>query len=193
MGRVREYFPEERPVEKRPGRKPLPAREVLEAVLWIVNTHAKWHMLPHCFPNYKTVHRRFQQWCEREVLGHIVTQLENTMSNQGKINESERFVDATILSAKVGGEAMGKSWRGKGGKILVFEDRHGLPLWVSTHTHNDSDALGDILKKDCVKPITSHRSSRKPTMQDWCRLRREALNFLGLVQLAAITESLKRF
>jgi transposase len=33
---------------------------VLEAVLWILNTGAQWHMLPQSYPNYKTVHRRFQ-------------------------------------------------------------------------------------------------------------------------------------
>jgi transposase len=35
---------------------------VLEAVLWILNTGAQWHMLPQSYPNYKTVHRRFQTW-----------------------------------------------------------------------------------------------------------------------------------
>ena len=50
--------------DDRPGRKPIPARKVLEAVLWILNTGAQWHMLPQSYPNYKTVHRRFQQWCE---------------------------------------------------------------------------------------------------------------------------------
>lgn len=33
-----------------------------EGVLWILNTGAQWHMLPQCYPNYKTIHRRFQQW-----------------------------------------------------------------------------------------------------------------------------------
>ena len=41
---------------------------VLEAVLWIFNTGAQWHMLPQCYPNYKTVHRRFQTWCRNEIL-----------------------------------------------------------------------------------------------------------------------------
>jgi transposase len=50
------------------GRKPIPARKVLEAVLWILNTGAQWHMLPQSYPNYKTVHRRFQQWCQSEVI-----------------------------------------------------------------------------------------------------------------------------
>ena len=53
--RIREHFPEESIPESRPGRKPIPARSVLEAVLWILNTGAQWHMLPQCYPNYKTV------------------------------------------------------------------------------------------------------------------------------------------
>jgi len=66
--RIRGHFPEENIPDGWPGRKPVPTRRVLEAVLWILNTGAQWHMLPQCYPNYKTVHRRFQRWCEREVL-----------------------------------------------------------------------------------------------------------------------------
>jgi transposase len=40
----------------RPGRKSIATRKVLEAVLWILNTGAQWHMLPQFDPNYKTVH-----------------------------------------------------------------------------------------------------------------------------------------
>jgi transposase len=61
--RIRDHFPEENIADGRPGRKPIPTRCVLEAVLWILNTGAQWHMLPQSYPNYKTVHRRFQTWC----------------------------------------------------------------------------------------------------------------------------------
>jgi hypothetical protein len=40
--RIREYFPEEQIPDSRPGRKPVPTRAVLEAVLWIVNDHVKF-------------------------------------------------------------------------------------------------------------------------------------------------------
>jgi len=61
--RIRNHFPEEHIADGRPGRKPIPTRRVLEAVLWLLNTGAQWHMLPQSYPNYKTVHRRFQAWC----------------------------------------------------------------------------------------------------------------------------------
>lgn len=59
--RIREHFPEEQIADGRPGRKPVPTRRVLEAVLWILNTGAQWHMLPQSYPNYKTVYRRSRQ------------------------------------------------------------------------------------------------------------------------------------
>jgi transposase len=32
---------------------PIATRHVLEAVLWILNIGAQWHMLPQSYPNYK--------------------------------------------------------------------------------------------------------------------------------------------
>jgi transposase len=61
------------------GRKPIPTRCVLEAVLWILNTGAQWHMLPQSYPNYKTVHRRFQTWCRDEVLRRVLTDVANEL------------------------------------------------------------------------------------------------------------------
>lgn len=102
----------------RAGRKPVLARAVLEAVLLILNTGAQWHMLPQCYPNYKT------------VLREILTQLANTLREEGAIDERESFINAAFASAKGGGD--GSTRRGKGVKILAIVDRHGHPLSVST-------------------------------------------------------------
>ena len=128
---IREHIP-----ERRPGRKPVPTRAVVEAVLWIVNTGAQWYLLPQCSPNHKTVPRRFQQWCAREVLRTILTQLANPLREEGAIDERERFIDATVASTKGGGDGIGNSRRGKGVKILAIVDRHWAPLSVSTHAAN---------------------------------------------------------
>jgi transposase len=200
--RIREHFPEENIPAGRPGRKPIPTRKVLEAVLWILNTGAQWHMLPQGYPNYKTVHRRFQQWCQQEVLRDVLTDLANTLREQGAIDEREAFIDAMFASAKGGGEDIGPTKRGKGVKIMGIVDRNGLPLAVSTHAANfhevtlvqlsfdfymieakpekligdkayDSDPLDAELKAEGVEMIAPHRAGRKKRKtQDGRKLRR---------------------
>ncbi|HYE73544.1 MAG TPA: transposase, partial [Blastocatellia bacterium] len=42
------------------GRPRRPDREVLNGVLWILRSGARWCDLPDRFPPYQTCHRRFQ-------------------------------------------------------------------------------------------------------------------------------------
>ena len=100
--RIRSHFPEEHIADGRPGRKPIPTRRVLEAVLWLLNTGAQWHMLPQSYPNYKTVHRRFQAWCRDEILRRLLTDVANELRDRGALDEEECFIDATFVMAKGG-------------------------------------------------------------------------------------------
>jgi transposase len=195
MGLIRKHFPEEHIADDRPGRKPIPARKVLEAVLWILNTGAQWHMLPQCYPNYKTVHRRFQRWCQNEVLRAALTDMANALREQNAIDESECYIDATFASAKGGDEEIGPTRRRIGMNIMAIVDRHGLPLAVTTHAANhhevtlvrltfdfymieakpenligdrayDSDPLDETLRKQGTEMIAPHRSTRKLKTQE---------------------------
>ena len=112
--RIRDRFPEEHIADDRPGRKPIPTRRVLEAALWILNTGAQWHMLPQSYPNYKTVHRRFQTWCRNETLRNVLTDVANELRDSGGLDEQECFIDATFAMAKGGGAEIGPTRRGKG-------------------------------------------------------------------------------
>jgi transposase len=200
--RIREHFPEERIPEGRPGRKPVPARQVLDAALWILNTGAQWHMLPQCYPNYKTVHRRFQQWCRSEVLREVLCELANALRDSGALDEAECFIDAMFSPAKGGGDGVGPTKRGKGVKIMGIVDRHGLPLAVCTHAANhhevtlvqltfdfymieakpeqligdkayDSDRLDAELREEGVDMVAPHRTNRHMSKtQDGRTLRR---------------------
>jgi transposase len=78
-----------------------------------LNTGAQWHMLPQCYPNYKTVHRRFQSWCSNEVLRRILTDVANELREKGAVDEEECFIDAFAM-AKGGGAEIGPTRRGKG-------------------------------------------------------------------------------
>jgi transposase len=191
--RIRHHFPEEQIPDGRPGRKPIATRRVLEAVLWILNTGAQWHMLPQSYPNYKTVHRRFQTWCRDEILRQVLTDVANELRDSGALDEEECFIDATFAMAKGGGAEVGPTRRGKGMKIMAIVDRHGLPLSVSTHAANhhevrlvqlcfdfymieakpknligdrayDSDALDEELRRDGIEMIAPHRANRTKTI-----------------------------
>jgi transposase len=200
--RIRIHFPEEFIAADRPGRKPIAARRVLEAALWILNTGAQWHMLPQSYPNYKTVHRRFQQWCHNDILRDVLTDLANKLRDENGIDESECYIDATFASAKGGGAEVGPTKRGKGVKIMAIVDRHGLPLAVSTHAANhhevtlvqltfdfymieakpenligdkayDSDKLDKQMRDEGIEMISPHKRNRvSPNTQDGRRLRR---------------------
>src|SRR3984893_6410728 len=202
--RIREHFPEENIRDGRAGRKPVPTRKVLEGVLWILNTGAQWQMLQQCYPNYKTVHRRFQSWCRDEILRRALMDIANELRERGALDEEECFIDATFAMANGGGAEIGATKRGKGLKIMAIVDRHGLPLSVSTHAANhhevrlvqlcfdfymieakpenligdrayDSDPLDEELRQGGVEMIAPHRSNRsKPATQDGRRLRRYA-------------------
>ena len=135
--RIRNHFPEEHIADGRPGRKPIPPRRVLEAVLWLLNTGAQWHMLPQSYPNHKTVDRRFQAWCRDEILRRLLPDIANELRDRGALDlEEECFIDATFVMAKGGGTEIGATKPGKGMKIMAIVDRHGLPRSVSTHAAN---------------------------------------------------------
>lgn len=164
-GLIRKHFPEEHIPDDRPGRKPIPAQKVLDAVLSILNTGAQWHIPPQSYPNYKTVHRRFQQWCENEVIHAALTELAIVLREEGSIDESECHIDATFASAKGGGDDIGPTRRGKGVKIMAIVDRHGLPLAVTTHAANHHEVTLVQLTFDFFM-IVPTRSARGRTVAD---------------------------
>lgn len=134
--RIRDHFPEEHIPDGRPGRKPVSTRRVLEAVLWILNTGVQWAMLPQGYPTYKTVHRRFHNWCRSDVLRRVLTDVANELREKGMLDAEESFIDATFVRAKGGGAARGTTKRAKAMKIMAIVDRQGLPLSVSTQAAN---------------------------------------------------------
>src|SRR5258707_12970603 len=46
------------------GRPRKDDRQVLNGILWILRSGARWQDLPERFPPYQTCHRRFQYWVD---------------------------------------------------------------------------------------------------------------------------------
>ena len=78
------------------------ARAVLDGVLWILRTGARWRDLPREYPPYQTCHRRFQQWVREGRLERILRALAEDLLVRGALDLEEAFIDASFSSAKKG-------------------------------------------------------------------------------------------
>jgi len=108
------------------GRPWREARAVLEGILWVLRSGARWKDLPQQFPPYRTCHRRFQQWVRSGVLRRVLEALAQDLYERGGIKLEECFIDGTFAPAKKGGRELGKpsgargpsSWRWRTLKVF---------------------------------------------------------------------------
>ena len=84
------------------GRPWRSAREVLNGILWILRTGARWKDLPSRYPSYQTCHRRFQRWVRAGVMERILQALARDLKERGKLDLGEDFYsgrkEATAIS-----------------------------------------------------------------------------------------------
>lgn len=95
----------------RPDRRGRPwsdRRTVLNGILWILRTGAQWADLPERYGNYKTVHRRFQNWREQGFFEDLLVKLAEDLRDRGQLDLEECFIDGTFVSAKKGGSKSGR-------------------------------------------------------------------------------------
>ena len=75
-------------------------REVLEGILWVLKTGARWCDLPKSYPPYQTCHRRFQRWVDEGTLERLLWSLADDLLKRGQLNLDEGFIDGTFVPAK---------------------------------------------------------------------------------------------
>ncbi len=129
------------PVVVTRGRPRRSEREVLNGVLWILRSGARWCDLPERFPSYQTCHRRFQEWVKDGRLRKVLETLADDLQARGKLDLSECFIDGTFVSAKKGafvserpsGAKVRSSWQWQ--TALVFLSASTLALLRRTKSN----------------------------------------------------------
>lgn len=85
------------------GRPRVPPRDVLDGIVWMLCSGARWQDLPReRYPSYQTCHRRFQQWCRDGTLKRVLHALAKDLYERGGIDLSEAFIDGSFSGAKKG-------------------------------------------------------------------------------------------
>jgi transposase len=80
------------------GRPWRDTRDVMNGVLWILRSGARWQDLPDRFPPYQTCHRRFQQWVREGTLRRVLEALAQDLKERGDLDlsvvvQTRRVVD----------------------------------------------------------------------------------------------------
>jgi hypothetical protein len=89
-------------------------------------------MLPQSYPNYKTVHRRFQAWCRDEFLRRI--SVSTHAANHHEVRLAQLCFDFYMIEAKP-------------------------ENWIGDRAY-DSDPLDEELRRDGIEMIAPHRANR---------------------------------
>ena len=97
----------------RGGRPPVNNRDVLEGILWILRTGARWRDLPSRYPSASICWRRLRQWEEEDVWLGVWRAFLADLDAAGALDWQEAFIDGSFAPAKKGAPASGKLRRGK--------------------------------------------------------------------------------
>ena len=87
---------------KRGGRPWSDSRRVLEGILWIARSGARWQDLPAEYPSPATCWRRLHDWEEHDVWLTIWRTFLGELNRKGLLDWSEAFIDGSFASAKKG-------------------------------------------------------------------------------------------
>lgn len=140
------------------GRPPREGREVLNGVLWILRSGARWSDLPDRFPPSQTCHRRFQQWVKDGRLRKVLEILAQDLLERGKLDLSETFIDGTFVSAKKGavkwerpsGVKARSSWQWQTALVFLSPFTRNLLRHTKSNWSNEQSPK-DLLTSDLKK------------------------------------------
>jgi putative transposase len=124
-------------------------RAVLDAIIYVVRSGCAWRLLPHEFPNWKTVYGIFLRWRNDGTWQRIHDTLRDMLRQRlgRKKSPSAAIIDSqTVKTTEVGGQRgydAGKKINGRKRHIVV--DTLGLILALVVHPADVQDQDGAVL------------------------------------------------
>ncbi|MBK2357822.1 IS5 family transposase, partial [Francisella hispaniensis] len=133
-------------------------RLFIEAVL---RTGCQWRMLPFYYGKYRSIHKRFKDWCDKGIFSKLFKSVQDP-------DLQELMLDSTITRAHVcatgysknDSQAIGRSVGGITTKIHTMTDALGNPLEVllSESKAHDSKVAIDLLQNPYNTKVIADRA-----------------------------------
>jgi transposase len=90
------------------GRPRRDDRQMLNGILRILCSGAKWRDLPERFGPWKTPYQRFRQWCDKGTFEQVLRQLHLRLRQDGLIDLDTWMIDSTSIRATRAASGAGK-------------------------------------------------------------------------------------
>ncbi len=101
------------PCTARGGRPWASHRSVVEGILWVLKTGARWRDLPAEYPSPSTCWRRLKRWDEDGTWLRIWRAFIAELDARGRLQWETAFIDGTFTPAKKGALTLGLPSAGK--------------------------------------------------------------------------------
>lgn len=100
---IEPMLPKQKVRKDRRGRRWKDPRDVLEGILWVLKSGARWKDLPDRNPPYQTCHRRFQHWVKDGTFRKILTALVEHLRKKAKDSRLKNFtkIQKTMASGEI--------------------------------------------------------------------------------------------
>lgn len=109
---IEPLLPERKPSPKG-GRPPVPDRDCLEGIIFVLKTGMPWQMLPIQlgYGSGSTCWRRFHAWTQLGVWPELHRRLLRVLGRRGQLNLQRAVIDSASVRALKGGRTPGPTQR----------------------------------------------------------------------------------
>ena len=102
---------------------------MIDGILWVLKTGARWCDLPEGYPSPSTCWRRLQQWEEQGVWLEMWRAFLGELDERGRLQWENVFIDGTFAPAKKGvlisekpsGARVRSSWWWSTARVFLWE------------------------------------------------------------------------
>jgi transposase len=96
------------------GRPPLPQRQVLDGIFYVLRTGGHWKAAPPEFGSGSSLHRYFQRWQKRGLFRELWQKALHEYDDEVGIDWEWQSLDGTMTKAPLGGKKDGQEPHGSG-------------------------------------------------------------------------------
>jgi transposase len=115
------------------GRKPIPPRQVLEGIFYVLRTGIQWKALPQAYGAASSIHEYFSEWAQAGFFRRIGQEGLLTYDELSGLGWEWQSVDGCMVKAPLAREAVGRTPTDRGKKRDETECR-GRVTWI-THRY----------------------------------------------------------